>query len=149
MFTLISSELKDDEAFFKLWQILMNVYNEGVEVVKAAGYKEFELKGLFSWKVIEMGKQLDKEAAVNSFKRGTKYAWLNSMSQDMIRRQRSKSELESLNGYLLKLADLQNIEIPYNQMIYKLCKEQFSKKPYQPLPVEVVWEKIINDFNSK
>ena len=40
-FTLISSELKDDDAIFKLWNIFMNVYLEGVEVVKAAGYKEF------------------------------------------------------------------------------------------------------------
>lgn len=148
-FTLISSELKDDDAIFKLWQILINVYLEGMKVVKNAGYKEFELRGLLSWKMIEAGKDLDKNTAVNNFRGSTKYAWLNSMSQDMIRRKRSKSELETLNGYLLKLAKSLNIEIPYNQMIYNLCKEQFSKMPYQPLPVEFVWEKIINELNSK
>lgn len=149
IFTLISSELEDDDAIFKLWQILINVYLEGIEVVKAAGYKEFELRGLLNWKTIELGGELDKNTAVNNFKGSTKYAWLNSMSQDMIRRKRSKSELESLNGYLLRLAESKKIEIPYNQIIYKLCKEQFAKIPYQPLPVEVVWEKINDELNRK
>lgn len=149
VFTLISSELKDDDEIYLLWQILINTYYEGIEVVKAAGYKEFELRGLLSWDVIEIGRKLDKNAAVTNFKGSTKYAWLNSMSQDMIRRQRSRSELESLNGYLLNLAESVSIEVPYNQIIYKLCKQQFEKRPYQPLPVKVVWEKINEELNRK
>jgi 2-dehydropantoate 2-reductase len=141
-FTLISSELKDDNAIFKLWQIFMNVYLEGVKVVKAAGYEEFELKGLASWKVMELGKNLDKTTAIKNFSRNLKYSWFNSMAQDMIHRKKKKSELESLTGYLIKLADSLQLEIPYNRMIYTLCKEQFKKVPYQPLPVEIVWEKI-------
>lgn len=149
VYTIISPELKDDDAIFMLWQIFVNVYLEGVKVIQAAGYKEFELKGLPSWKTIELGKNLDKTVAVNNFKRSTKYAWLNSMAQDMILRQKHQSELESLNGYILKLADSLNIEIPYNKIIYNLCKEQFKKVPYQSLPVEVVWEKINEALNKK
>jgi 2-dehydropantoate 2-reductase len=148
-FTLISSELKDDDAIFKLWNIFLNVYLEGMEVVKAAGYKEFKLKGLPSWEVMEMGKNLDKATAINNFGRNLKYSWFNSMAQDMIHRKKNQSELESLTGYLLNLADSLDIKIPYNRMIYKLSKEQFAKAPYQPLPVEVVWEKINDELNSK
>jgi len=141
-FTLISSELKDDNAIFMLWNIFMNVYLEGVEVVKAAGYKEYKLKGLPSWNVMEMGKNLDKATAINNFSRNLKYSWFNSMAQDMIHRKKNKSELESLTGYLIKLADSLKIKIPYNRVIYRLSMEQFKKVPYQALPVEVVWEKI-------
>jgi 2-dehydropantoate 2-reductase len=141
-FTLISSELKDDDAIFKLWQIFMNAYLEGVKVVKAAGYKEFDLKGLASWNVMELGKNLDKATAIKNFGRNLKYSWFNSMAQDMIYRKKNQSELESLTGYLIKLADSLHLEIPYNRMIYKLCKEQFKKVPYEPLPVEIVWDKI-------
>ena len=148
-FTLISSELKDDDAIFKLWNIFMNVYLEGVKVIKAAGYKEFKLKGLPSWNVMEMGKNLDKATAINNFGRNLKYSWFNSMAQDMIHRKKNRSELESLTGYLIKLADSLELKIPYNRMIYKLSKEQFKKVPYQPLPVEVVWEKINDDLNRK
>ncbi|MFX1311650.1 MAG: ketopantoate reductase family protein, partial [Promethearchaeota archaeon] len=119
VYTIISPELKDDDAIFKLWQIFVNIYLEGMKVIQAAGYKEFELKGLPSWKSVELGRNLDKTEAVNNFKRRTKYAWLNSMAQDMIRRQKNQSELESLNGYLLKLADSLNIDVPYNKIIYK------------------------------
>ncbi|MHA1916507.1 MAG: ketopantoate reductase family protein [Promethearchaeota archaeon] len=147
-FTLISSELKDDDAIFKLWSIFLNVYLEGVEVVKAAGYKEFQLKGLPSWNVMELGRTLDKETAVNNFRRNLKYSWFNSMAQDMIHRNKNQSELESLTGYIVKLADSLNIEIPYNKTIYKLSKQQFKKKPYQPLPVETVWEEINKNLSK-
>ena len=147
-FTLISSELKDDDAIFKLWQIFMNVYLEGVKVVKAAGYKEFELKGLPSWNVMELGRNLDKTMAIKNFSRNLKYSWFNSMAQDMIHRKKNQSELESLTGYLVKLADSLNINIPYNRVIYKLSKQQFEKRPYQPLLVETVWEAINRNLNK-
>ena len=41
------------------------------------------------------------------------------MAQDMIHRKKNQSELESLTGYLINIADSLNIEIPYNKMIYK------------------------------
>lgn len=148
-FTLINPDLKDDDAIFILWNIFMNVYLEGVEVVKAAGYEEYELKGLPSWKVMELGKNLDKATAINNFRRNLKYSWLNSMAQDMIRRQKNQSELESLTGYLVKLADSLNIKIPYNRVIYELSNQQFEMKPYQPLPVETVWEEINKNLNNK
>ncbi|MFW9865559.1 MAG: ketopantoate reductase family protein [Candidatus Thorarchaeota archaeon] len=147
-FTLISSELKDEDAIFNLWRIFLNVYLEGVEVVKAAGYKEFKLKGLPSWSVMELGKNLDKETAINNFSRNLKYSWFNSMAQDMIHRKKNQSELESLTGYFIRLADSLHLEIPYNRIVYRLCKEQFKKVPYQPLPVEVVWEQIQNNLNK-
>ena len=148
-FTLISSELKDDDAIFKLWNIFLNVYLEGVEVVKAAGYKEYDLKGLPSWNVMELVKNLDKETAIKNFGRKLRYSWFNSMAQAMIHRKKNQSEIESLTGYLIKLADSLQLEIPYNRMIYKLCKQQFQKVPYQPLPAEIVWEKIDNELNRK
>jgi 2-dehydropantoate 2-reductase len=148
-FTLISSKLKDDEAIFKLWSVYMNVYLEGVEVVKAAGYKEYELEGLPSWEKTKLRKNLDKTTAINNFKRYFKYSWFNSMAQDMIHRKKNQSELESLTGYLIKLAESLDIEIPYNRTIYELSKEQFKKVPYQPLPVEVVWDEIQKVINQK
>ncbi len=141
-FTLISSELKDDDAIFKLWNIFMNVYLEGVDVVKTVGYKEYKLKGLPSWEVMENGKNLDKTSVINNFGRNLKYSWFNSMSQDMIHRKKNQSELESLTGYLIKLAESADIEIPFNRTIYALSKAQFKKVPYQPLSVEVVWDEI-------
>lgn len=98
---------------------------------------------------MELGKNLGKTTAINNFRRSLKYSWLNSMAQDMIHRQKNQSELETLTGYLVKLADSLNIKIPYNKVIYKLSKQQFEMKPYQPLPVETVWDEINKNLNNK
>ncbi|MFX1315472.1 MAG: ketopantoate reductase family protein [Promethearchaeota archaeon] len=140
--TLISSELKNDEERFRLWKIFINSFLEGVEILQVAGFKEHKLKNLPAWKVMETAKKFDKERIIANFKDDLKFSFLNSMAQDMIIRQKSTSELESLNGYLLELADLYGLEVPYNRIIYSLCKEQFNKIPYHPLQVDVVWEKI-------
>jgi len=142
LFTLVNSKLQDNTAIFKLWKIYANVFLEGVKIIQAAGYQEYKLKYLPSWKTMEFALDFDKVAAVNDFKKNLKFYRLNSMAQDMILRQKNQSELESLNGYLIKLADSHGLEVPYNRTIYKLCKEQFSKTPYRPLAVEIVWEKI-------
>ena len=55
----------------------------------------------------------------------------SSMSQDIIMRQKTQSELEHLNGYILKLAKDLGVSTPYNSTIYELCQSQFSKKPFQ------------------
>jgi len=89
---------------------------------------------------------LNKKVAVNNFKEGMKFYWLNSMTQDMLLRQKSMSELETINGYLISLADQLGLSVPYNRTIYKLCKENFSKTPYRPLNVETVCREIKNNM---
>ena len=66
----------------------------------------------------------------------------NSMSQDIIIRQKTQSELEYLNGYFINLAQKVGIAAPYNTTIYELCKSRFQKKPFKQLEVEEVWEII-------
>ena len=61
------------------------------------------------------------------------------MKQDMIIRQKTQSELESLNGYFLKLANSLGVDAPYNKVLYEICKEHFKKTPYQPLEPEEVY----------
>ena len=71
----------------------------------------------------------------------------NSMSQDIIIRQKTQSELEYLVGYIVNLAQSLGIPVPYNSTIYELCKSQFQKKPYKQLEVEEVWQIILQKLN--
>ena len=147
IFTLIEQNLDDDDYIFKLWKIFVNTYLEGIEIVKAAGFKEHKLKGLPTWKTMEFAKNLDKKAALENFRNNLKYSWLNSMAQDKIIRQNEQSELESLNGYLLNLAHQYKIKVPFNEVIYRLCKAIFSRRPYKPLHVDQVWHEIESELN--
>ena len=69
------------------------------------------------------------------------------MTQDKVIRQKEQSELESLNGYLLSLAHQYNIKVPFNEVIYRLCKATFSRRPYKPLHVDQVWHEIELELN--
>ncbi|MFX1469357.1 MAG: ketopantoate reductase family protein [Promethearchaeota archaeon] len=146
LFTLIDQKSQNDESILKLWKILANLYLEGVKIIKAAGYKEYKLKGLPTWEVMKFAMKLNKKTAVNNFKGSMKFYWLNSMTQDMLLRQKNISELESINGYLMSLADQFGLLVPYNRTIYKLCKENFLKSPYKPLNVGNVYSEIKNNL---
>ncbi len=148
VFTLIEQNVDDDDYIFKLWKIFVNSYLECVDIIKAAGYHEHKLKGLPLWRTMEFAKNLDKKAALDNFRRDIKYSWLNSMAQDKVIRQKEQSELESLNGYLLNLAHQYNIKVPFNEVIYRLCKKAFSSVPYKPLHVDHVWKEIEKELKK-
>jgi len=60
----------------------------------------------------------------------------------MIIRQKSQSELQHLNGYMVDLAETLKKEAPYNRTIYEMCKSQFKKKPFKQLEIEEVWDEV-------
>ena len=67
---------------------------------------------------------------------------LSSMAQDIIQRGGSESELESINGYLLTLADRYGVDAPYNRAVYELCTKEFGRETFEPLAMEEVWEAV-------
>ena len=67
IFTLIDQKSQDDDSIFKLWTIVVNSFLEGVKILEAAGYKEYELKGLPTWEQMKFGSRLSKKMAVNNF----------------------------------------------------------------------------------
>ena len=140
--TLINFKYDKITSISKLRKVLIGLFGEGIEIIQAAGYKEHKLKGLPSWKVLDVLNNAPDDKADDLFKQNMKQVGVNSMMQDMILRQKNQSELESLNGYFIKLADSLGIEAPFNKTIYQLCKKQFNKRPFQPLDIDVVWNKI-------
>jgi 2-dehydropantoate 2-reductase len=139
--TLISYDIDDNTSLIRFKEIYFSVLNEGIDVVEAAGYKEHRIRGP-SWKGMQLGKQLFDDQSMVNFKDQLKYGINNSMVQDIILIQRDKSEIESLTGYLIKLANKLKMEVPNNQIIYEMCKKQFSKKPFERIDVNIIWEKI-------
>jgi ketopantoate reductase len=51
------------------------------------------------------------------------------------------SELDTLNGHFIKLADQHRLKVPYNRAVYSLCKEHFGKG-LPPLDIEAVWNAV-------
>jgi ketopantoate reductase len=132
-------EISDIDAFQRL---LTNTLYEGIRVVKAAGYKECKLGGMPSWTLIKAGALLPRLLTRPMFKRNVAKMVMSSMSQDIIQRGGSSSEIDSLTGYILKLARRNRVNAPYNETIYELGKERFGKPGFVAMDVKEVWAEV-------
>lgn len=132
-------ELSDRALFQKL---LTNLTWEGVRVIRAAGYRESKLGGMPPWILIMAGAKLPRIISKGIFEKNVKKMVLSSMAQDIIQRGGSESELESINGYLLTLADRYGVDAPYNRAVYELCTKEFGRETFEPLAMEEVWEAV-------
>ena len=64
------------------------------------------------------------------------------MAQDILQKGSTDSELESLNGYFMALADKHDIKAPYNKTVYELCRAEFENPGFKPWDVKEVWAKV-------
>ncbi len=132
-------EISDPAAFQR---ILSGLLWEGVEIVKAAGHRECKLGGMPSWAILWLGAKLPRIVTKPLFDRNVKKMVMSSMAQDVIQRGGKDNELDSINGYIVGLADKLGLKAPINRAIYTMCKREFAKPDFQPLDVKEVWVEI-------
>lgn len=132
-------EISDPAAFQR---ILTGLLYEGMEIVKAAGYHECKLGGMPSWTLLRLGAKFPRFITRPMFDRNVKKMVLSSMAQDVLQRGGKENELETINGYIVQLADKYHMRAPLNRTIYALCKREFAKPEFKPLDVKDVWAEI-------
>ena len=62
---------------------------------------------------------------------------MSSMTQDVVLRGAQDTELESITGYIVRLAAEHGVAVPYNRAIYRLGREKF-RPGFEPLSPEQV-----------
>jgi len=140
--TLLGLNFREISNLDLLQKVLAGTIYEGVQVIRAAGYREERLGGIPSWTTLWAAARLPQFLTRGTFRRNLKKMVVSSMGQDVLQRKSAETELEYLNGYLLGLAERFHRDAPYNRTIYRLCKENFSRADFQPLDVEMVWEEV-------
>ncbi len=140
--TLIGLTYKEipNRALFQ--KVLTGLTWEGVQIVKAAGVKESRLGGMPSWLLIWAGAHLPRAVSSGLFEKNVKKMVISSMAQDIIQRGSRDSELETINGYIVQLAEKHGVPAPFNRAVYDLSKQEFSKPKFEPIDVEEVWEYV-------
>lgn len=123
-------------------RLLSHLASEGIAIARAAGYREYRMEGMPSWMVIQAAAHLPQFITRPIFKKNLRKVVVSSMAQDILQRGSSDSELESLNGYFIQLADKYGIQAPYNRAVYELCKERFGRPGFVPMDVCEVWERV-------
>lgn len=125
-------------------KLLTGQIYEGVEIIKAAGYKESKLGGMPSWALLRAGARLPPYITGPVFRQNVKKMVVSSMAQDVMHRGEGdpgNTELDSINGYIVELADKHGVEAPMNRAIYRICKREFARPTFSPLdPEEVLAE---------
>ena len=137
--------LSDPMLFQKL---LTRLTYEGMAIIRAAGFHECKLGGMPSWTLLYLAAKLPAIVMKPLFDRNVKKMVVSSMAQDVILRHGAQTELDSINGYIVGLADQVGHQAPYNRAIYELAKREFSKPDFKPLDVREVWRAVAERMAS-
>ncbi len=131
--------VSDEKLFQKL---LTNLLYEGTRIATAAGYHECKIGGMPPWLLMKLGATLPQFLTRPMFRKNARKMVMSSMAQDIIQRGGHDSELETINGYMVGLAEKHNIDAPYNRAIYELCRREFAKKKFEPMDIRDVWAAV-------
>jgi len=140
--TLVGHGFREIESVRTLKHIMVGSILEGIEITERAGYSEYRFPKSPGWGLIRLASRLPEFISDIIFKNDLKTVDLNSMGQDVLQVGRADTELESLTGYILSLADQFGVAAPVNRTVYELCKREFGKPVFTPLSETAVWEHI-------
>ena len=142
LFTLVGLNYQEISSYAKLAAIASKLLNEGIDIIQAAGCKEYPMKNYPSWRTLRFGLRLPSFIRTYVLRRTVKHAILNSMGQDVLFKRKKKTELESFNRYILNVADSLGIDAPLNRTLYSICKSAFNRPDFQPLSIEKLWDQL-------
>jgi 2-dehydropantoate 2-reductase len=118
-------------------KLLSQTLWEGVRVIRAAGYREHRIPGIPPFALIHVLASLPGWLMRPLFKRRLRGYEMGSMTQDVALRGATDTELESITGYVVQLAEQHGVPVPYNRAILRLGREKF-RPGFTPIPCEEV-----------
>lgn len=123
---------------FDVYQhLLSHTLWEGVRIVRAAGYREHAIAGAPSFRSMHLAILLPRWITRPLFRRKLRAIVMSSMTQDVFLHDGRNTELESLTGYIVRLAQRYGVSAPYNTTIYHLGLERF-RPGFTPMRCEEV-----------
>ncbi len=118
-------------------RLLSQTLWEGVRVVRAAGYREHRIPGIPPFALLHLLAFLPGWVTRPMFTRELRAMRMSSMTQDVVLHGAPDTELESITGYIVRLAAEHGVAVPYNRAIYRLGLEKFHPG-FEPLRCEDV-----------
>jgi 2-dehydropantoate 2-reductase len=115
---------------------------EGLRVVQAAGFHEYHVGAMPGWSTIRAGALLPGFLTRGVFAKNMAKMVRSSMSQDVFARGGSETELESITGYLVRLAGEKGVAAPFNSTLYEIAKEAFGKPGFEPFEPAYLLERV-------
>jgi 2-dehydropantoate 2-reductase len=110
---------------------------EGVRVIRAAGFHEHRIRGFPPFALLHLVAAVPGWLIRPLFRRELRAMQMSSMTQDVVLRGAQDTELESITGYIVRLAAEHRMPAPFNGAIYRLAREKF-RPGFAPLSCEDV-----------
>lgn len=133
--TLVGHGYREIRDIASLQRLISKTLYEGVRVVEAAGGREFHVGNMPTWSKIRAAATLPAFLTRGMFRKSLSRMVRSSMSQDVLARGGTETELDSLTGYIVRLAERRGVPAPYNAGLYRIAKAAFAApgfKPFEP-----------------
>lgn len=118
------------------------VLYEGMQLLRRAGVREVPLAMAPRWRVIVATARLPDFMTTPLFRRNLRKVHMSSMAQDVYLSHRSTTELESLNGYFIRLADELGADAHYNRALYRITREWLAQPGAAPIHEAELWRRL-------
>jgi 2-dehydropantoate 2-reductase len=141
--TLVGHGYREIRSIRTLKHIMIGSMLEGFDIARRARFTPVSIPGAPGPAMVRVSTVLPEFLSDLIFKGNIDSVDLNSMGQDILQHGRDVSELESLTGYFVGLADTLGIAAPYNRTIYDLCRKKFAERPFAPMDETAVWREIV------
>ena len=125
-------------------ELLAQTLWEGVRIVRAAGYREHRIPSMPSFALLQTFALLPGWMLRPIFRRRLRAMEMSSMTQDVVLHGAHDTELESITGYVVRLAAKHGVPAPYNGAIYRLGREKFHPG-FEPLRCEEVLAAVMQE----
>jgi 2-dehydropantoate 2-reductase len=140
--TLVGLGVREIEDIGSLRRSMSRVFYEAMQILKEAGVREVRLDRGGNWMTIRTMRFLPGLVTNRSFKKKLENFRMSSMVQDVYVMKRGRTELESLNGYFVRLADSVGLDAPYNKALYKITKNWLERADRRPLHETDLWSML-------
>lgn len=140
--TVVGIGVREVEDYVALRNCIVHVLDEGIGVLKAAGVREARMHRGGSWASIRVLKLLPDFLAARVLRKALGRVHMTSMAQDVYVAKRGLTELESLNGYFVRLADAHHVAAPYNRKLLGVMREWLAQAEIRPMHERDLWAKL-------
>lgn len=131
--TLVGQGYRPITDIASMQKLVSRTLYEGVQTVLAAGYREYHVGNMPGFSKIRASATLPAFLTRGMFKKSLAKMVKSSMSQDVILRGGTATELESLTGYIVTLAGRFGVPVPYNAALYRIAKAAFAQPGFKPV----------------
>jgi ketopantoate reductase len=132
-------EIEDYKAFSKS---ASRVMYEGMQILRRAGVQEVSMGQGATWRTIRLARFMPAFVTSRVLSKGMGDLHITSMGQDVYLTKRGATELESLNGYFLRMAEKVAFDARYNRALYSITKEWLAKPEIRPIHERDLWGKL-------